>query len=425
VTVHGTSMQALLAGYSAGRGNSSVTTVLIIGALGALVILACVFGSLLALLPLVMALISVLTMQLFVYALTYLVPGSTPIDPAVQYIVALLGLGLSIDYALLVVSRWREEHAAGQDNAEAVRTAVKRAGRSVGFGGLVASLGLFALIVIPNSLVRGIGMAGLFIPSTAAIVALTLLPAVLSRFGPALDWPRAAARRSARGPGRFWTGWASLVIRNRVVAAAVGLGILAVLAVTATTLNIARPTAGGLSTAGDRPGLHAIEAADFPTGALTAVPVYVPRAANANAVVTSLDSVASLRGAVSPAGSAWHAAGSAMVIAPPAADRDVPGRHGTGRHPARRAAWGAGRRPGRAADRFFSRYLRRRPAAVRPGRPCDVRAARPRAEVGPAAAQGGAAQRAVRGRHLRPARPGLLGRHRHADAVGSAAQRGD
>jgi RND superfamily putative drug exporter len=98
-TVHSTGVSALSTG-NASSSKSSVLTELLIGALGALLVLAWVFGSFLALLPLIMALISVLTMQLFIYALTYIVPSSTPFNPAVQYIVALLGLGLSIDYSL-------------------------------------------------------------------------------------------------------------------------------------------------------------------------------------------------------------------------------------------------------------------------------------------------------------------------------------
>ncbi|MDT4932974.1 MAG: putative drug exporter of the superfamily, partial [Pseudonocardiales bacterium] len=199
LAVHGTSLKVLAAGNTV-TGHSSVLAELLVGALGALVVLAWVFGSLLAFLPLIMALVSVLTMQLLIYGLTYLMPSSSPLNPAVQYIVALLGLGLSIDYSLLVVTRWREERAAGRPNDEAVREAMKRAGHSVWFSGLVASLGLFALIVVPNSVVRGIGICGLFIPSTATLVALTLLPVVLSKLGAKMDWPR---RRSAGKASRF------------------------------------------------------------------------------------------------------------------------------------------------------------------------------------------------------------------------------
>jgi RND superfamily putative drug exporter len=316
LNVAGTSVRALEAGNTSG-GNSSVTGELIVGALGALIVLAWVFGSLLAALPLIMALISVLTMQLLIYGLTYVMPSSSPLNPAVQYIVALLGLGLSIDYSLLVVTRWREERSAGRSNEEAVRAAVKRAGHSVWFSGVVASLGLFALIVVPNSLVRGIGVSGLFIPSTATLVALTLLPALLSKIGPRVDWPR---RRSAGAASRFWTRWARLVIRRRVIAAVLGLGILGVLTGVAATINIGLPTTSNLASSGSyTDGLHALEADGFPSGTLTTVPVYVPHAADAGAVAASLSSVASLRGAVAPSGDIWQRErdGSAMVFAIP------------------------------------------------------------------------------------------------------------
>lgn len=315
LTVHGTSLKALAAGTTTSGGNSTVLGELLIGALGALLVLAWVFGSFLALLPLMMALVSVLTMQLFIYALSYVMPTSSPLNPAVQYIVALLGLGLSIDYSLLVVTRWREERASGKSNDEAIRAAMTRAGHSVWFSGLVASLGLFALIVVPNSLVRGIGISGLFIPSTATLVALTLLPAVLSKVGPKMDWPR---HKSAGKTSRFWTWWSERVIRHRIVAAVVGLGTLGVLAGVAATINISQPTSSALTSSGTyTAGLHALQADGFPTGTLTTVPVYVPHAADAASVAKSLGTVSSLRGAVAPTNPVWREGGSAVVIAVP------------------------------------------------------------------------------------------------------------
>jgi RND superfamily putative drug exporter len=315
LTVHGTSLKALAAGTTSTSGNSTVLGELLVGALGALIVLAWVFGSFLAFLPLIMALVSVLTMQLFIYSLSYLTPSSSPLNPAVQYIVALLGLGLSIDYSLLVVTRWREERAAGKPNDEAVKAAMKRAGQSVWFSGLVASLGLFALIVVPNSVVRGIGISGLFIPSTATLVALTLLPVVLSKLGPKMDWPR---HKSAGKTSRFWTWWSERVISHRITAAVVGLGILGVLAGVAATINISQPTSSALASSGTyTDGLHALQADGFSSGTLTTVPVYVPRASDAPAVVNSLANVSSLRGAVAPTGPNWQADGSAIVIALP------------------------------------------------------------------------------------------------------------
>lgn len=313
-TAHGTGINALASG-NASSGKSSVVTELLVGALAALIVLAWVFGSFLALLPLIMALISVLTMQLFIYALTFVVPSGTPFNPAVQYIVALLGLGLSIDYSLLIVNRWREERAAGRSNAEAVQAAMQRAGHAVMFSGITASLGLFALIVVPVSLVRGIGISGLFIPSTATLVALTLLPAVLSKMGPRLDWPRRGASGKA---SRFWTWWSGQVIRHRVVAAVCGLAILCGLTGAAATMNVAQPTGSALASSGPyADGLHALEADGFPSGTLTTIPIWVPSAGQAEAVATSLSGLSSVRGAVAPTGPSWQRGGNGLVIVLP------------------------------------------------------------------------------------------------------------
>ena len=112
-------------------GNSSsgpgVFTETLIGAAGALVVLAFVFASFLALLPLVVAAVSILTTQLVVLGLTYL----TEVSFIVEFLVALVGLGIAIDYSLLLVTRWREERARGADNHDAVVRAVETAGRSV------------------------------------------------------------------------------------------------------------------------------------------------------------------------------------------------------------------------------------------------------------------------------------------------------
>jgi len=281
LSVGGTSLKSLAEGTTTSSGNSSVLAELLVGGLGALVVLAWVFGSFLALVPLMMAVISVLTMQLLIYGLSFLMPASSPLNPAVQYIVALLGLGLSIDYSLLVVTRWREERRAGRPNDEAVRVAMRRAGHSVWFSGLVTSLGLFALVVVPNSLVRGIGISGLFIPSTATLVALTLLPAILSKVGPRMDWPR---RRSSGEASRFWTWWSHRVIRHRVVAAVLGLGILGGLAAVTLTINVSQPTSSALASSGSyTDGLHTLQADGFPSGTLTAVPIYLPHAGDAPA----------------------------------------------------------------------------------------------------------------------------------------------
>ena len=86
-----------------------------------------VFASFLALLPLLIAAVSILTTFLLVLGLTTF----TDVSFVVQFLIALIGLGVAIDYSLLVVSRWREERAHGHDNEEAVVIAMKTAGHAV------------------------------------------------------------------------------------------------------------------------------------------------------------------------------------------------------------------------------------------------------------------------------------------------------
>jgi RND superfamily putative drug exporter len=317
LTVHETGIDALTQGNTAGGGSSSVLTELLIGVLAALVILAWVFGSVLAVIPLMAALVSVLAMQLAIYGLTFVFPSSTqPFNPAVQYIVALLGLGLSIDYSLLIVTRWREERARGLDNDAAVRRAVRKAGHAVAFSGLTASLGLVALVLVPVSLVRGIGISGLFIPSIATLVALTLIPVVLSKAGQRLDWPR---RRRAGNASRFWSWWAHGVIRHRIAATVVGLAVLLGLGGTALSLNIGQPTASSLASSGPYyQGLQTMRTDGFPSGVLTTIPVWVPSGVSQQATAASLARLPSVHGAVPLTGPSWHASDGSMVMVLPA-----------------------------------------------------------------------------------------------------------
>ena len=145
--------------------------------------LAFVFASLLALVPLLIAAVSILTTFLIVLLLTVF----TDVSFVVQFLIALVGLGVAIDYSLLVVSRWREEIAHGHDNEEAVRISMRTAGHAVFASGVTVAISLIALVVIPVPLLRSMGFGGMLIPLCSVAVVLTLLP------GPA------GLRRSAGG----------------------------------------------------------------------------------------------------------------------------------------------------------------------------------------------------------------------------------
>jgi putative drug exporter of the RND superfamily len=106
--VHLTGFDALV-NEGGGNGDPGVLLEALIGGFGALLVLAFVFASLLALVPLVMAFISIMTTFLLLLGLTQV----TAVSPIVQYLIALIGLGVAIDYSLLIVSRWREERSQG------------------------------------------------------------------------------------------------------------------------------------------------------------------------------------------------------------------------------------------------------------------------------------------------------------------------
>ena len=142
-----------------GGGNSTGPGVLgetLLGAVGALAVLAFVFGSFLAFLPLVVAAVSILATFVLLLPLTYL----TDVSFIVQFLVALVGLGVAIDYSLLLVTRWREERDHGRDNQEAVVVAMQTAGHAVVFSGVTVAIGLLALVVLPVPFMRSMGYGG-------------------------------------------------------------------------------------------------------------------------------------------------------------------------------------------------------------------------------------------------------------------------
>ena len=233
-----------------------------LGALGALAVLAFVFASFLAVVPIVMAFASIMTTFLLLLGLTQV----ATISPIVQFLIALLGLGVAIDYSLIVVSRWREERAHGRSGDEAVQKAMETAGRAVVFSGITVAIGLLALVALPLPFLRSMGYGGMLIPLVSVLVAITLLPVVMAKAGSRLDWPH---RRTDDKASRAWTRWATLVARHRWVAALAGMAIVLALVVAATDLQLGTSDANTMAKSGDsRTGLVALEKAGIGEGAL-------------------------------------------------------------------------------------------------------------------------------------------------------------
>ncbi len=165
----------------------------------------------------------------------YLVASVTPMSIFVLNLATLLGLGLGVDYSLLMTSRFREELArrAGQPDrvAEAVRVTVATAGRAVFFSGLTVLLGLLGLVLFEFMILRSVGIAGAIVVGLAATSALTLLPAILAIVGTRID--ALAVRRVKVEPGADgpWARLARRVMRHPVRVFVPTLAILVTLGV--------------------------------------------------------------------------------------------------------------------------------------------------------------------------------------------------
>src|SRR5205823_12819000 len=204
VTGHDPLEEASTHGQSGGPG---VLLEAMIGGVGALVILLFVFGTLPAvLMPIVVALASILNTFTLVWLLTYV----TNVSIIVQFLIALVGLGVAIDYALLMILRFREELARGEDVETALSETMQHAGRSVLVSGSTVPVGLLSMVVLPLPFIRSIGIGGMLIPAVSVITAITLLPALLSLLGHRVNSLRVLPRRIVETPDPahgFWGRW--------------------------------------------------------------------------------------------------------------------------------------------------------------------------------------------------------------------------
>ncbi len=307
--VHLTGMDALLGstGESEGPG---VLLEAVIGGLGALVVLAFVFGSLLAFIPLLMAIPAILTAFLLAYGLTTI----TDVSPIVQFLIALIGLGVAIDYSLILAVRWREERSHGRTGDEAIVRAMETAGRAVVFSGTTVAIGLLALLALPLPFLRSVGIGGMLIPLVSVAVSLSLLPIILHSWGAKLEWPH---RRTDDKASAAWTRWARGVVRHRWLASGAAIVILGALVLAATDMRLGISDPDTIAKGGDaKTGLVALEDSGIGSGAL--MPYEVLVRGDAGAVARAVGELDGVHGAVAPP--AWRADGTAMVNAFPIPD---------------------------------------------------------------------------------------------------------
>lgn len=161
----------------------------------------------------------------------------------IQSLASMIGLGLGIDYALLTVSRFRESLAAGREAGPAGEEAARRAGWTILLSAFPVSIGFAALLTIPLSELRSIGIAGLLVTLFSFLLSVTLLPAVLSLLGPRIDALRVRRARPDRAAGgsEAWRRWGNRVMSRPVLALTLASAPLLLLAAQAGRLDTAMP----------------------------------------------------------------------------------------------------------------------------------------------------------------------------------------
>jgi putative drug exporter of the RND superfamily len=180
----------------------------------ALVILLFVFGTASALLPFLFAAATIPPALGIAWGFAHVLE----LSDYLRNMVLMIGLGIAIDYSLLVVSRYRDERRRGLSHEQAVTETMLHAGRTIVFSGLAVSVGLVLMLLLPVPFLRGFGVGGLLVPMVSVLCALTLLPVMLATFGRQLERvriiPRGLAERRHAGELRLWTAHARWVMRR-------------------------------------------------------------------------------------------------------------------------------------------------------------------------------------------------------------------
>jgi uncharacterized membrane protein YdfJ with MMPL/SSD domain len=217
----------------------------------ALVILVLVFGAVVAgLVPVLLAIVSIIV----ALGLTAFVGQAIDLSFYVVNMISGMGLALGIDYALFVVSRYREERSAGRVKLDAIAASGATSSRAVFFSGLAFVVSMFGMVIVPDTILRSLAVGAILVGIVSVVAALTLLPAVLSLLGDrvnALRIPFVGRGVTSRADheGRVWRHVVEAVMRRPVLTLAASVGLLLLAA--APVLSIKTGQAG-IATIPDR-----------------------------------------------------------------------------------------------------------------------------------------------------------------------------
>ena len=186
----------------------------------------------------------------------------------VQNLATMLGLGLGIDYALLMVSRFREAIAAGHDGLKAAAIAAPQAGHTLLISASTVAIGFLALLTVPISEVRSIGVAGVVVAGMSVLLTVTVVPALLAALGPRINAGRLPfvakldPERAAH-TGQRWRKWGKTIVAHPWLAILLAGAPLLLLASQAARLDTSVPRGDWLPPAAESVhALHVLEQMD-------------------------------------------------------------------------------------------------------------------------------------------------------------------
>src|ERR1700756_3149476 len=232
---------------------------------GTLVLLLVAFGSIVAaLIPLAIGQLAIASAM----AIAGFLALRWHLSILVQNLSTMLGLGLGIDYALLMVSRFREAIATGQDKFTCSSIAARQAGRTLLISAATVAIGFLALLTVPISEIRSIGVAGFLVTGMSVLLTNTLVPAALVLLGPRIDLGRMPftaeweAQRAAR-TGNRWRQWGKIIVVHPWLALFVAGTPLLLLAWQVKRLDTSLPRGDWLPQAAESVhALHTLERMD-------------------------------------------------------------------------------------------------------------------------------------------------------------------
>lgn len=267
-----------------------ITTVVII----AILLLITYRSPILWILPLTAAWIATTFAQSILYALTL---QGFQVDTVVVSILLVLVFGAATDYALLILSRYREELHLKEDKHEAIAAAMRGTTEAIAASAITVTLALLALLLASNKSSQGLAIVGALGILSAFLVQMTLLPAVLAVFGRKLLWPKIPKNDGTKFEGStFWHRLSDLVASRPRRISAVLIVILVVGAFGLTTITYTSDPSAGIR--GNPPsvqGQNLLEA-HFPAGSSTPLVIVAPSQESANQakIVVGKDSAVSM-----------------------------------------------------------------------------------------------------------------------------------